>query len=53
MFYRFDGKQPAVGNGTYVSETAIVIGDVIIGNDCYIGHGVILHGDYGTIKREL
>ncbi len=50
MFYRFDGKQPAVGNGTYVSETAIVIGDVIIGNDCYIGHGVILRGDYGTIK---
>jgi carbonic anhydrase/acetyltransferase-like protein (isoleucine patch superfamily) len=50
MFYRFDGKQPAVGNGTYVSETAIVIGDVTIGNNCYIGHGVILRGDYGTIK---
>ncbi len=50
MFYRFDGKQPVVGTGTYVSETAIVIGDVIIGNYCYIGHGSILRGDYGTIK---
>ncbi len=50
MFYRFDGKRPIVGKGTYVSETATVIGDVRIGNDCYIGHGAILRGDYGTIE---
>jgi carbonic anhydrase/acetyltransferase-like protein (isoleucine patch superfamily) len=50
MFYRLDGRQPVVGIGTYVSETAIVIGDVRIGNNCYIGHGVILRGDYGTIE---
>jgi carbonic anhydrase/acetyltransferase-like protein (isoleucine patch superfamily) len=53
MFYRFDGKQPRIGTtGTYVSETAQVIGDVIIGNHCYIGHGAILRGDYGTIEIE-
>jgi phenylacetic acid degradation protein len=50
MFYRFDGRQPVVGAGTYVSETATVIGDVRIGKHCYIGHGVILRGDYGTIE---
>ncbi|HOV89100.1 MAG TPA: gamma carbonic anhydrase family protein [Syntrophorhabdaceae bacterium] len=50
MIYRFDGKEPKVGKGTYISETAIVIGDVIIGNDCYIGHGSILRGDYGRIE---
>jgi carbonic anhydrase/acetyltransferase-like protein (isoleucine patch superfamily) len=49
MFYRFDNRQPVVGTGTYVSETALIIGDVKIGNNCYIGHGVILRGDYGTI----
>jgi len=49
MFYRFDGKQPIIGSETYVSETASVIGDVRIGSNCYIGHGVILRGDYGTI----
>ena len=49
MLYSFDGKQPKVGNGTYVSETAIVIGDVTIGDNCYIGHGAILRGDYGRI----
>jgi carbonic anhydrase/acetyltransferase-like protein (isoleucine patch superfamily) len=26
-----------------------VIGDVRIGKNCYIGHGAILRGDYGTI----
>jgi carbonic anhydrase/acetyltransferase-like protein (isoleucine patch superfamily) len=50
MLYRFDGKEPVIGPGTYVSETALVIGDVKVGNDCYIGHGVILRGDYGGIE---
>jgi carbonic anhydrase/acetyltransferase-like protein (isoleucine patch superfamily) len=50
MFYRFDGRQPVVGTGTYVSETAIIIGDVRIGERCYIGHGAILRGDYGAIE---
>ncbi|MCX8109884.1 MAG: gamma carbonic anhydrase family protein [Syntrophorhabdaceae bacterium] len=49
MIYRFDGKEPVMGKMTYVSETATVIGDVQIGNDCYIGHGAILRGDYGRI----
>jgi len=50
VLYRFDGKEPVIGNGTYVSETAILIGDVRIGQSCYIGHGVSLRGDYGTIE---
>jgi carbonic anhydrase/acetyltransferase-like protein (isoleucine patch superfamily) len=50
MLYRFDKKEPAIGPGTYASETALIIGDVKIGNNCYIGHGVILRGDYGSIE---
>lgn len=50
MLYGFDGRQPVIGTGTYVSETATVIGDVRIGKHCYIGHGAILRGDYGTIE---
>jgi carbonic anhydrase/acetyltransferase-like protein (isoleucine patch superfamily) len=49
MLYRFDGKQPVIGSESYVSETATVIGDVKIGERCYIGHGAILRGDYGAI----
>ena len=50
MLYSFDGKQPSIGKDTYVSETALVIGDIIIGDNCYIGHGAILRGDYGRIE---
>ena len=50
MLYRFDGKEPKVGAGTYISESALVIGDVKIGSNCYIGHGAILRGDYGSIE---
>ncbi len=48
--YKFDGKQPLIGQDTYVSHLATVIGDVLIGDHCYIGHGAILRGDYGRIE---
>lgn len=49
MLYRFDGNQPDIGEETYVSETAVLVGAVTIGNNCYIGHGTVLRGDYGRI----
>ena len=53
MLYRFDGKEPLVGEETYVSETAVVVGAVTMGKNCYIGHGVVLRGDYGRIAAFL
>lgn len=50
MRYEFDGKRPVIGKDSYISELASIIGDVHIGNNCYIGHGAILRGDYGRIK---
>lgn len=47
--YEFEGRRPQVAQGSFVAESALVIGDVQIGKDAYIGHGVILRGDYGTI----
>ena len=50
MIFAFDGKQPKYGKDTYISETAQVIGDVVIGDNCYIGHSAVLRGDYGRIE---
>ncbi len=50
MLYKFDGKQPTYGKETYVSDLADVIGNVVIGDNCYIGHGAIIRGDYGRIE---
>lgn len=48
--YEFEGKIPDIAAGAYIAPSAQVIGNVIIGKDCYIGHGAILRGDYGTIR---
>ena len=50
MLYKFDGKQPIIGKNSYVAPSALVIGDVVVGDNCYIGHGAILRGDYGRIE---
>ncbi len=50
MLYKLDTKQPVVGKETYISELAQVIGDIKIGDNCYIGHGAVLRGDYGRIE---
>ena len=48
--YEFEGKTPKIGTDTYVAESADIIGDVVIGNKCYIGPGARIKGDYGAIR---
>lgn len=48
--YEFEGKTPKIGKDTYVAESADIIGDVVIGNKCYIGPGARIKGDYGAIR---
>jgi carbonic anhydrase/acetyltransferase-like protein (isoleucine patch superfamily) len=48
--YQLEDRIPQIGKDTYVAESAEVIGKVIIGNNCYIGHGAIMRGDYGIIE---
>ena len=48
--YQLEDRIPKIGKDTYIAELAEVIGRVIIGNNCYIGHGAIIRGDYGTIE---
>lgn len=47
--YRYDKKIPRIGRNSYISDSARVIGDVTIADNCYIGHGAIVRGDYGKI----
>lgn len=50
MIYELEGKVPKIGKGSYVCESAEIIGNVIIGENCFIAPGAKLRGDYGTIK---
>ena len=47
--YEFEGKRPKIGAGSFVPESADVIGDVTIGERCFIGVGARIRGDYGAI----
>ena len=47
--YAFENKQPTIGKGTFIYESADIIGNVILGKNCYIGPGARIRGDYGTI----
>jgi carbonic anhydrase/acetyltransferase-like protein (isoleucine patch superfamily) len=48
--YSFEGRTPAIADTAYIAPSAQVIGDVSIGARCYVGHGAILRGDYGSIE---
>ena len=48
--YEFEGKRPQIEEGTFVPESADVVGDVIIGRECFIGLGARIRGDYGLIR---
>ena len=50
--YEFDGRRPTIGAGAYVHPSAEIIGDVVIGERCWIGPGARLRGDYGSIVIE-
>ncbi|MDD4588115.1 MAG: gamma carbonic anhydrase family protein [Heliobacteriaceae bacterium] len=47
--YEFEGKRPVIGKDTFVHPEATIIGDVVIGEGCYIGPGARLRGDWGGI----
>lgn len=43
------GKTPKVGEGTFLAETAVLLGDVTTGRDCSIWYGAVLRGDVNKI----
>jgi carbonic anhydrase/acetyltransferase-like protein (isoleucine patch superfamily) len=44
------GLTPKFGNDCYLTETATIIGDVEIGDDCSIWYNTVLRGDVNSIK---
>ena len=48
--YGFENKKPIIGKGSYVFDSADVIGDVVLGENCYVGPGARIRGDYGAIR---
>ena len=47
--YSFEGNAPQIAESAYVHENAYIVGNVVIGEECFIGAGVIIRGDYGQL----
>jgi phenylacetic acid degradation protein len=50
--YAFDGVVPVVDPSAFVHPAAVLIGDVIVGPNCYVGPLACLRGDFGRIVME-
>ncbi len=44
------GKTPQIGKNTFLAETAVVIGDVEMGEDCSVWYNAVIRGDVHYIK---
>lgn len=41
----YKGKRPRIGEGTFVAETAVIVGDVEVGARSSVWYGVVARGD--------
>ena len=44
------GFTPQIGKDCYLSETAVVVGDVVMGDGCSIWFNTVLRGDVNSIR---
>ncbi len=45
-----NGVTPAFGRDTFLAETAVVIGDVVMGDQCSVWYNAVVRGDVNTIR---
>ncbi|MDX2425784.1 MAG: transferase hexapeptide repeat family protein [Cycloclasticus sp.] len=50
QIYAIDGVIPVIHPSSFVDQSAVIIGDVVIGANCYIGPNVSLRGDMANIE---
>ena len=50
MIKAFNGKEPRISETAYVCQTAYIIGDVEIGEESGIWPGVVVRGDFASIR---
>lgn len=47
--YEYDGKKPRISPKSFIHPDAVIIGDVTIGDRCFIAPGVIIRADNGPV----
>ncbi|MCF6348590.1 MAG: gamma carbonic anhydrase family protein [Flavobacteriaceae bacterium] len=47
---KLNGKEPQFGEDCFIAENAVIVGDVVMGNQCSIWYNAVLRGDVHYIK---
>ena len=50
MIRTYRGHTPEIGSGAYIDESAVIIGDVSIGDDSSVWPCVVIRGDVHWIR---
>lgn len=50
LIKNLNGKSPKIGAGTFLAETATIIGDVEMGPDCSVWYNAVIRGDVHSIR---
>ncbi|MFZ9039132.1 MAG: gamma carbonic anhydrase family protein, partial [Gammaproteobacteria bacterium] len=50
MIRNYQDISPSIGAGSYIDETAVVIGDVEIGENCSVWPLTVIRGDINKIR---
>ena len=48
----FQGRSPAIPASAFVAPTALVVGDVVLGEETSVWYGSVLRGDVGAILLD-
>ncbi|SHK30924.1 gamma carbonic anhydrase family protein [Thermocrinis minervae] len=46
----YKGKSPKIGEGVFIAENSVIIGDVEIGPDSSVWYGTVIRGDVNYIR---
>lgn len=49
MILSYKGKVPVIGKNTYIAPSAVIIGDVVIGDEASVWFGAVIRGDRDRI----
>ena len=47
---KLNGIAPKIGKNCFLADNAVIVGDVVIGDDCSIWYGAVLRGDVNPIR---
>ncbi len=50
MLFEYNGMRPRIGKNVFIAPTAVVIGDVTLGDNASVWYGAVLRGDMAEIR---